>query len=95
MCVWGGAGFCHLPGEQWLLTTLADSLEELQAGQGDKLKYNFVLACRALEARQARGQNGGPLAAAGQDCGRALKPSSASLGLETSSGTDRPVGSVL
>lgn len=56
-----GAGFCHLPGEQWLLATLADSLsdqfpsvEELQAGQGDKLKYNFALACRVLEAREAK-----------------------------------------
>lgn len=69
---------------------------ELHAEQGDKLKYSLaLLSLQGSGGQKGQEQSEGPLAEADQGCGRALKPSFASLGLETSSGTDRPLDSTL
>lgn len=73
------------------------SIEALHAEQGDKLKQNLALACRAPEVSKVKNKVEVPLAAADPDryCGRASKSSSESSGLEARFGIDRAHRSTL
>lgn len=79
------------------MTISQASIEALQAGQGDKLKQNLALACRAPEVSKVKNKVEVPLAATDPDgyCCRALKSSSESSGLEASFGIDRAHRSTL
>lgn len=80
------------------MTVSQASIEALHTGQGDKLKQNLALACRALEVcSKVKNKVEVPLAAADPDryCGRALKSSSESSGLEARFGIDRAHRSTL